>query len=98
MFPVRPNNVPQFEGHTLRTGSAVILTTKLGVRTYYTASVSKVSDTDTSGLDPSAGKGLTALHLDRLSVPVHVESHSLPDIPEHDEVVSVDPLGGYPPR
>ena len=45
--------------HTLRTGSAVILTTKLGVRTYYTASVSKVSDTDTSGLDPSAGNMIT---------------------------------------
>lgn len=45
--------------HTLSSGSAVILSTKLGTRTYYVTSVSKVSDTDTSGLNPSAANMIT---------------------------------------
>ena len=45
--------------HTLASGSTVILSTKLGTRTYYVTSVSKVSDTDTSGLNPSAANMIT---------------------------------------
>lgn len=45
--------------HTLRAGDAVTLTTKLGTRAYSVASVSKVSYTDTSMLEPTAGNCIT---------------------------------------
>ncbi|MCQ4863551.1 class D sortase [Pseudoflavonifractor phocaeensis] len=45
--------------HTLSTGDRMTLTTRLGTRTYEVVSVSKVSETDRSGLEPSADNQLT---------------------------------------
>ena len=45
--------------HTLRLGDQITLTTKLGTRTYEVTSVSKVSETDRSGLAASTENKLT---------------------------------------
>ena len=45
--------------HTLRAGDTITLTTKLGTRTYAVASVSKISETDRSGLAATARNQLT---------------------------------------
>ncbi len=45
--------------HTLNLGDKITLTTKLGTRTYAVTSVSKVSETDRSGLVPSGSNVLT---------------------------------------
>lgn len=45
--------------HTLEVGDTITLTTKLGSRTYSVTSVSKVSETDTSGTDSTAENCIT---------------------------------------
>ena len=45
--------------HTLEIGDKVTLTTKLGTKTYEVASVEKVSENDTSGLNPTANDQIT---------------------------------------
>ena len=45
--------------HTLRPGDKIVLTTRLGTRTYSVTSVSKVHETDRSGLAASAEDRLT---------------------------------------
>ena len=45
--------------HTLRTGDTVTLTTKLGTRTYFVTSVTRVLETDTSGLSVTAENCVT---------------------------------------
>lgn len=45
--------------HTLETGDAITLTTKLGTRTYAVVSVEKVRETDASGLGASAFNQIT---------------------------------------
>ena len=45
--------------HTLRTGDKIILTTKLGTRTYYVTSVEKISERDQSNLAPTCGNCIT---------------------------------------
>lgn len=45
--------------HTLKVGDHIILTTKLGTRTYEVTGVSKVHETDRSGLAPSAEDQIT---------------------------------------
>ena len=45
--------------HTLKAGDAITLTTKLGTRTYSVASVTKVLETDTSGLSATAENCVT---------------------------------------
>lgn len=45
--------------HTLELGDEITLTTKLGTRTYEVVSVSKVSETDRSGLAASTGNMIT---------------------------------------
>ena len=45
--------------HTLASGDRVTLTTKLGTRTYEVTSVSKILETDTSGLTAATGNQIT---------------------------------------
>ena len=45
--------------HTLRTGDTITLTTQLGTRTYAVTSVTKVSETDTSGTAATSGNQIT---------------------------------------
>ena len=45
--------------HELEAGDIITLTTKLGSRTYSVVSVSKVSETDTSGLAATAENQIT---------------------------------------
>lgn len=45
--------------HTLEIGDKVTLTTKLGTKTYEVSSVEKVSENDTSGLNPTANDQIT---------------------------------------
>ena len=45
--------------HTLSAGDRVTLTTKLGTRTYEVTSVSKILETDTSGLTATTGNQIT---------------------------------------
>lgn len=45
--------------HTLSAGDRVTLTTKLGTRTYEVTSVSKILETDTSGLTAATGNQIT---------------------------------------
>ena len=45
--------------HKLNTGDTIILTTQLGTRTYSVTSVSKVSETDTSGTAATSGNQIT---------------------------------------
>ena len=45
--------------HTLKTGAAITLTTKLGTRTYHVTSVQKISETDWSGTGRSAANMIT---------------------------------------
>lgn len=45
--------------HTLELGDKIILTTRLGSRTYEVISVEKVNEQDTSGLAPTAGDQIT---------------------------------------
>lgn len=45
--------------HTLEIGDKVTLTTKLGTRTYEVASVEKVNENDTSGLNPTSNDQIT---------------------------------------
>lgn len=45
--------------HTLSAGNTITLTTKLGTRTYAVTSVEKLLETDTSGLDATAGNCIT---------------------------------------
>ena len=50
---------PFWAAHTLEIGDKVTLTTKLGTKTYEVASVEKVSENDTSGLNPTANDQIT---------------------------------------
>ena len=45
--------------HTLKSGDTIILTTPMGVRSYFVTSVSKISDTDTSMLEATADNCIT---------------------------------------
>ena len=45
--------------HTLDIGDKITLTTKLGTKTYEVSSVEKVSENDTSGLNPTANDQIT---------------------------------------
>ncbi len=45
--------------HSLRSGDKIILTTKLGTRTYYVTSVEKISERDHSNLAPTCGNCIT---------------------------------------